>query len=91
MISLFLDKTPETMEIIMESNTNDDIKILKDEIHKLKSSLSILGMVKASDCVDIIEKEIEINPLGQKRKDEVNNLNVMCQLAIKELEFANEF
>lgn len=91
MISLFLDKTPETMEIIMESNTNDDVKILKDEIHKLKSSLSILGMVKASDCVDIIEKEIEINPLGQKRKDEVNNLNVMCQLAIKELEFANEF
>ena len=91
MISLFLNKTPETMEVIMESNSKDDIKILKDEIHKLKSSLSILGMVKASNCVDIIEKEIEINPLGQKRKDEVNNLNVICQLAIKELELVNEF
>ena len=91
MISLFLNKTPETMEVIMDSNSKDDIKILKDEIHKLKSSLSILGMVKASNCVDIIEKEIEINPLGQKRKDEVNNLNVICQLAIKELELVNEF
>ena len=91
MISLFLNNTPETMQIILESNKNDDIKILKDEIHKLKSSLSILGMIKASNCVDLIEMEIEKNPLGQKRKDEVNNLNEICQLAIKELELTDEF
>ena len=91
MISLFLNNTPETMQIILESNKNDDIKILKDEIHKLKSSLSILGMIKASNCVDVIEMEIEKNPLGQKRKDEVNNLNEICQLAIKELELTDEF
>ena len=86
MISLFLNNTPETMQIIMESNKNDDIKILKDEIHKLKSSLRILGMIKASLCVDVIEKEIEINPLGQKRKEEVIHLNEICRLAMKELE-----
>lgn len=91
MISLFLNNTPETMQIILESNKNDDIKILKDEIHKLKSSLSILGMIKASNCVEVIEMEIEKNPLGQKRKDEVNNLNEICQLAIKELELTDEF
>ena len=91
MISLFLNNTPEAMQIILESNKNDDIKILKNEIHKLKSSLSILGMIKASNCVDVIELEIEKNPLGQKRKDEVNNLNEICQLALKELELTTEF
>ena len=91
MISLFLQSTPETMEIILESNKNDDIKILKDEIHKLKSSLSLLGMFKASNCVTVIEKEIEVNPLGQKRKDEVVYLNEICQLVIKELEITEEF
>lgn len=91
MISLFLNCTPEAMKIILESNKNDDIKILKNEIHKLKSSLSILGMIKASNCVAIIEKEIKTNPLGQKRKDEVIYLNEICQLAIKELEMSDEF
>ena len=90
-IFLLLNNTPEAMQIILESNKNDDIKILKNEIHKLKSSLSILGMIKASNCVDVIELEIEKNPLGQKRKDEVNNLNEICQLALKELELTTEF
>ncbi|MBG6063352.1 signal transduction histidine kinase/CheY-like chemotaxis protein [Flavobacterium sp. CG_9.1] len=90
MITLFLENTPETMEIILKSNENNDLIILKEEIHKLKSSLSLLGMVKGSQCVDIIEKEIEINPLGQKRIEEVIKLNAICQLAIKELQVAIE-
>jgi CheY-like chemotaxis protein len=86
MVSLYLENTPETMEIILKANANNDIKILKLEIHKLKSSLSLLGMVKASQCVDIIEKEIEINPHGDKRIEEVIKLNEICKLAVSELQ-----
>lgn len=91
MISIFLENTPETMAIILKSNKNDDIKTLKEEIHKLKSSISLLGISKASDSIAIIENEIETNPLSEKRKEEVVYLNEICQLAIKELELVEEY
>lgn len=91
MISIFLENTPETMAIIIKSNKNDDIKTLKEEIHKLKSSISLLGISKASESIAIIENEIETNPLSEKRKEEVVYLNEICQLAIKELELVEEY
>jgi signal transduction histidine kinase/response regulator of citrate/malate metabolism/HPt (histidine-containing phosphotransfer) domain-containing protein len=91
MISIFLENTPETMAIILKSNKNDDIKTLKEEIHKLKSSISLLGISKASESIAIIENEIETNPLSEKRKEEVVYLNEICQLAIKELELVEEY
>ena len=91
MVSIFLEKTPQTMALIVEANKNDDIKTLKEEIHKLKSSISLLGIIKASESVNSIEKELEINPLGLKRKEEVIHLNEICQLAIKELELVEEY
>lgn len=91
MVSIFLENTPETMAIILKSNKTDDIKTLKEEIHKLKSSISLLGIFKASESIAIIENEIETNPLGQKRTEEVIYLNEICQLAIKELELVEEY
>ncbi|RBN51666.1 response regulator [Flavobacterium psychrolimnae] len=91
MISIFLENTPETMALILKSNKNDDIKTLKEEIHKLKSSISLLGITKASESIAIIENEIETNPLSEKRKEEVVYLNEICQLAIKELELVEEY
>ncbi|MFV8370606.1 response regulator [Flavobacterium sp. LB2R40] len=91
MIAIFLENTPETIETIIESNRNDDIKILKEEIHKLKSSISLLGIVKASDSVAIIEKEIEENPFSQKRKEEVVYLSAIYQQAIIELQSIEEY
>jgi len=91
MVAVFLEKTPETMALILELNKNDDIKTLKEEIHKLKSSISLLGVIKASESINSIEKELEINPLGLKRKEEVVYLNEICQLAIKELELVEEY
>ena len=91
MISIFLENTPETMAIILKSNKNDDIKTLKEEIHKLKSSISLLGISKASESIAIIENEIETNPLSEKRKEEVVYLNEICRLAIKELELVEEY
>lgn len=91
MVCIFLEKTPETLALIVESDKNDDIITLKEEIHKLKSSVSLLGIIKASESVNSIEKELEINPLGLKRKEEVIYLNDICQLAIKELELLEEY
>ena len=91
MVALFLNNTPQTLDAILDSNQNDDIKVLNDEIHKLKSSLSLLGITKASESVAIIENEMLTNPLGDLRKEEVVNLNEICRLAIKQLELIEEF
>lgn len=90
-ISLFINNTPVALEIILGANEADDIKVLKDEVHKLKSSISLLGIKKASQCIEIIENEIEINPLGQKRKEEVKKLYEICQCALNELETTEGF
>jgi HPt (histidine-containing phosphotransfer) domain-containing protein len=91
MVSLFLHNAPEALETILLSNDIDDIKILKAEVHKLKSSISLLGIKKASKCIEIIENEIEINPLGKIRKDEVENFYNICQLVFSELETIHGF
>lgn len=85
MIALFLKNTPIALVSILESNQNNDVKKLKAEIHKLKSSLGLLGIVKGSESVENIEKKIESNPSGYGWQREVENLNTICEQAIIEL------
>jgi response regulator RpfG family c-di-GMP phosphodiesterase len=91
MVSLFLNNAPPALQTIRESNAMDDIKVLKAEVHKLKSSIGLLGIEKASKSIEIIENEIEVNPLGQKRLEEVKILCEICQFAIQELETVHGF
>jgi len=86
MVDLFMQNLPIALEIILNSNEADDIKILKAEIHKLKSSISLLGIAPASKSIEIIENEIETNPFGQKRKEEVEKFNEICLQVFTELE-----
>lgn len=91
MVSLFLYNAPGALESILEANAIDNIIVLKAEVHKLKSSISLLGITKASRCIEIIESEIEENPLGQKRKAEVEKFYEICQLVFIELEEVHGF
>jgi YesN/AraC family two-component response regulator len=86
MLFLFIQNSPIALQIILESNEADDINILKSEVHKFKSSISLLGIVSASKSIGIIEEEINMNPFGQKRKEEVIHLNEICQSVFTELE-----
>lgn len=85
MVNLFMQNLPAALEIIQQSNENDDLKVLKAEVHKLKSSISLMGIATASSSIEIIENEIENNPYSQKRKDEVQNFNDICLKAFAEL------
>lgn len=91
MVSLFLHNAPLALESIIEANAIDNIIVLKAEVHKLKSSISLLGITNASKCIEIIESEIEVNPLGQKRKAEVEKFYEICQLVFNELEIIHGF
>ena len=91
MVDLFMHNLPVALEIILNSNETDDIKILKAEIHKLKSSISLLGIASASKTIEIIENEIKINPFGKKRKEEVEKFNEICLEVFTELQILSGY
>jgi signal transduction histidine kinase/CheY-like chemotaxis protein/HPt (histidine-containing phosphotransfer) domain-containing protein len=91
MVHIFIQNSPISLKIILEANQADDIQNLKSEVHKLKSSINLLGVVSALKSIEVIEEEINSNPLGQKRKEEVIHLNEICQLVFTELESLHGF
>ncbi|SEG38690.1 hybrid sensor histidine kinase/response regulator [Flavobacterium urumqiense] len=91
MVDLFMHNLPVSLEIILNSNETDDIKILKAEIHKLKSSISLLGIASASKSIEIIENEIKINPFGKNRKEEVEKFNEICLEVFTELQILSGY
>ena len=86
MIDLFMQNLPLSLDIIVQANETDDIKTLKAEVHKLKSSISLVGIDTASKSIEIIENEIRTNPFGEMRKKEVVRFNEICLKAYLELE-----
>lgn len=91
MVHLFMRNSAIALKTILKSSEADDIETLKYEVHKIKSSISLLGVVSASNCIEIIEEEININPFGQKRKEEVIHLNEICQSVFIQLESLDGF
>lgn len=91
MVHLFMRNSPIALKAILKSSEADDLETLKYEVHKIKSSISLLGILSASNCIEIIEEEININPFGQKRKEEVMHLNEICQSVFIELESLDGF
>lgn len=91
MVVMFLLNTPISLQLILEANQLDNIALLKSEVHKLKSSISLLGITEALKCIEIIENEIEISPLGQKRKTEVEKFYDICERSFDELEMTHGY
>ena len=91
MVAMFLKNTPTALTSILGFNETNDMIQLKGVVHKLKSSLKVFGLKKALEKVEIIEEEILTNHSEQRRKNEVENLNAICQNAIKELKLMDEF
>ncbi|MEZ7500103.1 response regulator [Flavobacterium sp. Arc3] len=91
MVHLFMENSPISLNIILESNEADELNVLKNEVHKLKSSINLLGISSAIQSIEIIEEEINTNPHGKKRKEEVNRLNEICQSVFTELESLHGF
>jgi len=90
-VHLFMRNSPIALKTILKSSEADDLETLKYEEDKIKWSISLLGVVSASNCIEIIEEEININPFVQKRKEEVIHLNEICQSVFIELESLDGF
>ncbi|MBC7557486.1 MAG: Hpt domain-containing protein, partial [Chryseobacterium sp.] len=85
MIALFIEKTPEVLKSIEESNNLDDTAKLKEGVHKLRSSLGLMGIEKALEIATWIENEIDTNPKSFIWKNEVASFISICERAVEEL------
>lgn len=90
-IELFLEDTPNTLVEIIEAANNENNDNLKKTIHKFKSSVSVFGIQKVLDTIDIIENELQTNPCGTLRYEAVLKLNELCINVINELKNRTEY
>jgi hypothetical protein len=74
----------------LEANQADDIQNLK--VKCINWSLhQFVRVVSALKSIEVIEEEINSNPLGQKRKKKWFILTKICQLVFTELESLHGF
>lgn len=90
-IELFLEDAPGTLVEITEAANNENNDNLKKAVHKFKSSVSIFGIQKVLDTINIIENELQTNPSGSLRYEAVVKLNELCLKAINELKNRAEY
>lgn len=84
-IELFLESAPQSIEDISNYAVQKDDDNLKKEVHKFKSSISILKIQEAIDYIAIIENELLKNPQGTARYEAVPKLKAICDEVITEL------
>ena len=84
-IELFLESAPQSIEDISNYAAQKDDDNLKKEVHKFKSSISILKIQEAIDYIAIIENELLKNPQGTARYEAVPKLKAICDEVITEL------
>jgi CheY-like chemotaxis protein/nitrogen-specific signal transduction histidine kinase/HPt (histidine-containing phosphotransfer) domain-containing protein len=85
MVDLFIKKTPEVLKSLEEANNRNDSVKLKDGLHKLRSSLSLMGIAKGLEIATRIESQIESNPTSFIWRNEVETFISICERAIEEL------
>jgi signal transduction histidine kinase/DNA-binding response OmpR family regulator len=85
MVSLFIETTPEVLKSIEEANNSDDSVKLKEGVHKLRSSLGLMGIAKGLEIATWIENEIDSNPSSFIWKNQVGRFISICKSAIEEL------
>ena len=85
MISIFNKRTPEVIDKIKYYLKECNWSELKAEVHKLKSSIMIMGMNDYVEIIELIEKYASEEIYSKKLPELINELENGIQKAIEEL------
>jgi signal transduction histidine kinase/CHASE3 domain sensor protein/FixJ family two-component response regulator len=84
-IDIFLKQIPDDLKILNQASKNGDFVILKQFAHRMKSSVSLMGIQK----MELILKEIEFLSSDPEQIDTIKSLlkslNMLADQSIKEL------
>jgi HPt (histidine-containing phosphotransfer) domain-containing protein len=81
-IDMLLDELPVNLEHLQMYLANNDIRPIKELVHKMKSSFMLFGMQDIWPIIDVIEKSSEPEVVFQKAEDFI----LISKEAKKELE-----
>lgn len=85
-INAFIDEIPQQLQSINDAITKTDYSTIKKLAHHMKSSVSILGISKILPILKEIENFGANATNIEKIKELYQNLDEMCNLALKEIE-----
>lgn len=86
MITLFITQTPEALDNIEKHFQNKDWKLLRSVVHKMKPSISFVGLKEIEADVLTME-ELAANETGLEQLPAlIANVKNVCKEAIAELE-----
>jgi CheY-like chemotaxis protein len=84
-IASFLTSTPPLLNKIQESLSGTDAIEMARNIHKIKPSLTMLGLSKTKELADYLEAELSGNNLSEYIRQGVNKFSNEVSQAIDEL------
>ncbi|MBA3704591.1 MAG: Hpt domain-containing protein [Bacteroidetes bacterium] len=85
MITLFITQTPEALDSMEKHLKNKDWKLLRTVAHKIKPSISFVGLKEIESDIRTVE-ESAANETGLERlPDLISKINEVCNEGIKEL------
>ena len=85
MTGIFLEQTPEALENLDKYLENKDWKALRGTAHKMKSSLSIMGIKELEGVVANIEEYCDKETNLDRLPELVEQVKVICKESMEEL------
>jgi PAS domain S-box-containing protein len=84
-VSSFLQSTPTLLDGIKEGLKDCDTKKLAMHIHKIKPSLTMIGLSKAKELADYLEAELAGNQLSDYLRQGIDKFSEQVSEAVAEL------
>lgn len=86
MISIFMVQTPEATSLMDKYLQNNEWKLLKGVIHKMKPSFSFMGIKELETVAVSAEKYCETETDLDKLPELIHRIKEVCSQALNELE-----
>jgi HPt (histidine-containing phosphotransfer) domain-containing protein len=86
MIQIFIDQTPETLSTMEMHLGTLNLGALKASAHKMKSSVTIMGIKELEKMINELEEICSKNSGTEQLPEILNKIKSVCLLSVKEME-----
>lgn len=90
MIELFLENTPDFLKDIENALENQDFDIIAKTAHKMKPSMTFMGLTNGKELCESLEYEAKNHPFDALLKEKVQELDKLCKMSFEELKLELE-
>jgi HPt (histidine-containing phosphotransfer) domain-containing protein len=85
MVAMFLESTPEALQVMQQSLEKDDWESIRQAAHKLRSHLRYFGIITAAELTEEIERTAAKNPEKEALSILIGKVTSICELGMRQL------